>query len=145
MVVRSTHQLHDTLDRERTDRKMSIEIFFISVALLSIISFVAQQPTNALDQAVCFEMANSPNNETIWREAGLDMNLDWVMKCGDIVAYKLLWPETSEWSDWFVTGVNDLSPFSANRPTRMWSLFADHYHIFIICKSHRNKLTGDKC
>lgn len=91
------------------------------------------------------EMVNSPNNETIWREAGLDMNLDWVMKCGDIVAYKLLWPETGEWSDWFVTRVNDLSPLSADRPTRMWSLFADHYHIFIICKSHRNKLTGDRC
>ncbi|CAF4829544.1 unnamed protein product, partial [Rotaria socialis] len=73
-------------------------------------SWFGQHRTNAESQAVCYEVVNSPNNDTIWSEAGLDMNIDWVTKCGNIVAYKLRWSTTDEWSDWFVVGVNDLSP-----------------------------------
>ncbi|CAF2117443.1 unnamed protein product [Rotaria magnacalcarata] len=113
--------------------------------MFPIISSQGQHRTNAESQAVCYEVINSPNNDTIWSEAGLDMNIDWVTKCGNIVAYKLRWPTTGEWSDWFVVGVNDLSPVRTGKLTRMWSLFSDHYHLFIICKSNRNKLSGNKC
>ena len=104
-----------------------------------------QQPVKTPDQSVCYEVVNSPDKNRMWSEAGLDMNVDWVIKCGDIVGYKLLWPKIGEWSDWFITGVNDLSPANNANRTRMWSFFSEYYHIFIICKANKYKLNGTHC
>ncbi len=104
-----------------------------------------QLQASAWNQTICYEVVNSPDGNPLWCQSGLDMNVDWVIKCGDIMAYKLLWSTTGEWADWFVTDVNDLSATSNNSSTWMWSLFLDHYHIFIICKSNKYKLKGDNC
>ena len=104
-----------------------------------------QQPVKTSDQSVCYEVVNSPDKNRMWSEAGLDLNVDWVIKCGDIVGYKLLWPKVGEWSDWFITGVNDLTPANNANRTRMWSFFSEYYHIFIICKSNKYKLSGTHC
>ena len=121
-----------------------LELLFI-MNILPIINIFGQQPVKTPDQTICYEMVNSPDNNPLWTRSGLDMNVDFVIKCGDIVAYKLLWSSTGEWSDWFVTGLNDLSPPGPNNRTRMWSWFSDYYHIFIICKSNSYKRQGADC
>ena len=120
-------------------------VCLLSIVLIPNLLVSCQIIFNAKNQAICYEVVNSPSNNTIWAEAGLDMNVDWVEKCGDIVAYKLLWEATRQWSDWFVTGVNDLRTLDGEKPMRMWSLFPTHYHIFIICKSDQKKMLGERC
>lgn len=121
-------------------------IVLVFVASFLPVSLVTgQQPVKTADQSLCYEMVNSPDKNPLWRQSGIDMNIDWVVKCGDIVAYKLLWPTTGEWSDWFVTGMNDLAPANNGNRTRMWSFFSDYYHIFIICRSNKYKLARDDC
>jgi len=78
-----------------------------------------QLQASASNQTICYEVVNSPDRNPRCRQSGLDMNVYWVIKCGDIMAYKLLWFTTGEWSDWFVTNVNDLSTTSNNSSTRM--------------------------
>ncbi|CAF1566016.1 unnamed protein product, partial [Didymodactylos carnosus] len=41
-----------------------------------------------------------------WWLAGLDLNIDFVIKCGEIAAYQVKW--STGWSDWYVPGVNDM-------------------------------------
>ena len=124
---------------------MYMTVLTIGACLLSMSMILGQQPIKTADQSECYEMVNSPDNNALWRQSGLDMNIDWVIKCGDIVAYKLLWPTTGEWSDWFVTGMNDLAPVNKTNRTRMWSFFSDYYHIFIICRSNKYKMKRDDC
>ena len=124
---------------------MLVSIFVFIVSCLPVSIVTGQQPIKTIDQSECYEMVNSPDKNPLWRQSGIDMNIDWVIKCGDIVAYKLLWPTTGEWSDWFVSGVNDLTPSNNGNHTRMWSLFSDYYHIFIICRSNKFKLNRDDC
>jgi hypothetical protein len=63
----------------------------------------------------------------LWCQSGLDMNVDWVTKCVDIVAYQLLWSTTDEGSNWFVTGIKDLVlTNNSNNPTRMYSMFLNY-------------------
>lgn len=100
-------------------------------------------------QAICSESAvQDRSGENRWAEAGLDTNVDFYLKCGDIIAFKLEWfPIRSEkWSDWFVVGVNDIDAKSDGpnyRLKRMWSYFADHRHKYIICK--QNQFMGCTC
>ena len=124
---------------------MYTELIILIVTIFSIIFVKGESQVTAPSQTICYEIVNSPDKNPLWRQSGLDMNVDWVIKCGNIVAYKLQWPTTSEWSDWYVTGINDLAPTNNTNPTRMWSLFSDYYHIFIICKSNKYKLKRDNC
>lgn len=122
-----------------------MRILFVLLASIALIGIHGQQPVVTPDQSICYETVNSPDNNILWTQAGLDTNIDWVIKCGDIIAYKLLWPSTGIWTDWFVTGVNDLSPEGPNNRTRMWTWFSEYYHMFIICKSNSLKRQGVNC
>ena len=67
---------------------------------------------------------------------GLSTQIDQQILGGDVVAYKIQW-FSGGWSDWYVTGVNDLdwkyNP-STNDMRRVWAYFTDHVHTYIICK-----------
>ncbi|CAF1077129.1 unnamed protein product [Adineta steineri] len=88
------------------------------------------------------------NGETISQSQGLDMNLDMVQLCADVVAYKLRWSTTLD-SDWYVTRINDINPIlhSEYGLRRMWSYFQTHYHTCVICKSNKYKINSNdtKC
>ncbi|CAF1037001.1 unnamed protein product [Rotaria sp. Silwood1] len=96
-------------------------------------------------QGSCTEVSNQPPSRDLrWPRSGIDLNLDWAIKCGDIIAYKLQW-FSGGWSDWYVPGVNDMDTKvnDANGLRRMWSYFYDHNHSYIICKTNdKNKLNG---
>lgn len=53
----------------------------------------------------------------------------------DVSAYRIRW-SNGAWSDWFVSGVNDIdhkyNP-GPNTMRRMWSYFADHEHQALAC------------
>ncbi len=100
-------------------------------------------------QAACTEVTESPTSDCRWA-AGLNTNVDEIILTGDIVAYQIKWFDTpptteGEWSNWFVTGVNDIDgkfntaaqtcavTYLANSMRRKWSYFYDHTHKFIIC------------
>ena len=99
-------------------------------------------PLDVSTQATCTESAvQNPTYDSRWHLAGLDTNLDFYLKCGKIITFKLEWfPIGSEkWSDWYVVGVNDIDhkvnefSFSSCPLRRMWSYFSDHCHKYIIC------------
>ena len=124
---------------------MFIEQVIVCVIILSIAFIRGQRQDSAINQTFCYEVVNSPDQNFLWSQAGLDVNIDWIIRCGDITAYKILWSNAGDWSDWFVTGVNDLLPANGTSQKRMWSLFSQNYHIFIICKSNKIKLNGTNC
>jgi hypothetical protein len=124
---------------------MFINQVIVCILILPIIFIHAQKQNSASTQTFCYESVNSPDQNSLWSQAGLDMNIDWVIRCRDIIAYKILWSNAGDWSDWFVTGVNDLLPVNGNNQKRMWSLFSQHYHITINCRSNLFKLNGTKC
>lgn len=115
------------------------------VVVLSVMFVHGQRQEIAAGQGWCHEATYSPDRNPLWSSAGLDTNVDWIALCGDVVAYKILWSNAGDWSDWFVTGVNDVLPAVNGTQKRMWSLFAQHYHIAVICKSDRIKLNGTQC
>ncbi|CAF1552407.1 unnamed protein product [Didymodactylos carnosus] len=91
-------------------------------------------------QSVCTTVTNeAPLGDQRWWLAGLDLNIDFVIKCGEIAAYQVKW--STGWSDWYVPGVNDMDQKvnTNNGLRRMWSYFDDHYHTYIICKSNAYK------
>ncbi|CAF2812718.1 unnamed protein product [Rotaria sp. Silwood2] len=50
-------------------------------------------------QGSCTEVSNQPPSRDLrWPRSGIDLNLDWAIKCGDIIAYKLQW-FSGGWSD----------------------------------------------
>lgn len=118
-------------------------MIFCVTLLIDLINGQVQNIAN--NQTFCYEVVNSPDQNPLWSQAGLDTNIDWVIRCGDIIAYKILWSNAGDWSDWFVTGLNDLLSANETSQRRMWSLFSRHYHISIICKSNKIKLTGVNC
>jgi hypothetical protein len=92
-------------------------------------------------QAVCTQVGteSSPNSATGTSAGwylGLNTEQDNKVLGGDVVAYKIRWSSGS-WTNWYVTGVNDIdikyNP-SNNTMRRMWSYFTDHQHMYIICK-----------
>jgi hypothetical protein len=132
--------------------------FILIVLCFIFISCNGQQPSTCSDQGggnygcfditsqgSCTEVSNEgPTSDLRWSGSGLDSNIDWTIKCGDIIAYKLQW-FSGGWSDWFVPGVNDMDPKvnNGNGQRRMWSYFEDHTHSYIICKTNnQNKLNG---
>lgn len=134
----------------------------IIVVLSSLLVFCSgQQPSTCQDQSKvgygygcidvsvqgsCTEVTNQPpSRDKRWALGGVDLNVDWAIKCGDIVAYKLQW-FSGDWSGWFVPGINDMdSKVNAkNGLRRMWSYFDDHTHSYIICKTNNN-IKGNGC
>lgn len=113
--------------------------------ILPVLFINSQQQNTAINQTFCYEVFSSPDRNLLWSEADLDMNIDWIIRYGDIIAYKIEWSDTGNWSEWFVTGVNDLLPANGTSQKRMWSLFSDHYHITIICKSNKIKFDRTNC
>lgn len=84
-------------------------------------------------QVDCWETAEGPTGESRWYD-GLSTQVDQELRKGEIVAYKIRW--SNGWSDWFVTGMNDLDiKFNPKDESmrRMWSYFYDHEHTYIIC------------
>jgi hypothetical protein len=124
---------------------MFIKQVILCLLILPIIFIDGQIQNTAATQTFCYESTNSPDTNPLWGQAGLDMNIDWVIRCRDIIAYKILWSNAGDWSDWYVTGVNDVLPASGANQKRMWSLFTNHYHIAINCRSSLFKLNGTKC
>ncbi|CAF0926515.1 unnamed protein product [Didymodactylos carnosus] len=106
--------------------------------------FLGLTKLDASDKAYCTQVGIlPPSGEDRWALAGLDLNVDWVLKCGNIVAYKLQW-FSGGWSDWYVPGVNDMDDKvnDENVLRRMWSYFDDHNHTFIICKNTHYQLAN---
>lgn len=67
--------------------------------------------------------------------SSLDINLDFKMFGGRIVAYKIQWYNGS-WSEWYVPGYNDIDwKAQNNRIRRVWSYFSDHSFKIILCKN----------
>ncbi|CAF2574922.1 unnamed protein product [Rotaria sp. Silwood2] len=126
------------------------KVIIIFIALSTIQTVLSQLTVvDVSTQALCTQTATlNPDSDARWAQAGLDTNIDWVIECGEIVAYKLEWfpVGSGKWSGWYVVGVNDIDP-KAYGPLhtlkRMWSYFADHRHTYIICK--QNKFVGCKC
>lgn len=93
-------------------------------------------------QAVCTQVGTqaapvAPVGSAAGWWKGLSTQVDQAILKGDVIAYKIQWFNGS-WSDWFVTGVNDIdvkfNPAPANEMRRQWSYFTDHKHTYIICK-----------
>lgn len=94
-------------------------------------------------QARCTEVTRGPTRDCRW-PAGLNTNVDQIVRGGEIVAYQIRW-FNGRWSGWYVTGVNDIDgkfntgvrtcsiTTRANSMRRMWSYFYDHTHKYIIC------------
>jgi hypothetical protein len=96
-------------------------------------------------QDVCEEVTAPPQQDIRWYE-GLSLQADNRVLGGDIVAYKIRW-FNGNWSGWIVPGVNDIdgtvnhrayanNKAKHNTLRRMWAMFYDHEHKYIICK-HR--------
>ncbi|XP_046566091.1 uncharacterized protein LOC124274764 [Haliotis rubra] len=96
-------------------------------------------------QVICLEYERKPTKNCAW-VAGLNIFADQLIDGGKIIAYKIQW-KSKRWSTWYVPGLNDISrtynpsdhdcdvlEFKANSMRRMWSLFYDHTHVYIICK-----------
>ncbi|XP_046364447.1 uncharacterized protein LOC124140759 [Haliotis rufescens] len=96
-------------------------------------------------QVICLEYERKPTNNCAW-VAGLNIFADQLIDGGKIIAYKIQW-KSRRWSTWYVPGINDISrtynpsdhdcdtlALKANSMRRMWSLFYDHTHVYIICK-----------
>ena len=66
---------------------------------------------------------------------GLSTEVDHAVIGCDIPAYKIQW-FNGTWSDWFVTGVNDINwkydPRNG-KLVRAWGYFGDHNHLYIKC------------
>ena len=129
------------------------ESFSVIILCCLLASCIGQQPSTCPDQGdgnygcfgitsqgSCREVANEPPlNDERWPHSGIDLNVDWSLKCGDIIAYKLQW-FSGGWSDWYVSGVNDMDQKvnPQNGLRRMWSYFHDHTHTYIICNTNQN-------
>lgn len=107
-----------------------------------------------MTQGTCKEVIEVANNDCNWY-SGLSPYTDFVLLGGRIAAYKIKWVQPfpnapEQWSEWFVPGVNDISPeirtsaascfqspdvAGAGRKQliRWWSYFYDHDHKYIIC------------
>ncbi|SJM92411.1 conserved exported hypothetical protein [Crenothrix polyspora] len=120
--------------------------------LLAAPMFANATITNTATQQVCTQTGTdtAPVAATFsatWNTGGLNRNLDRTVYGRDIIAYKIKWfPSLSKpgfWSDWFVTGVNDLDPKTtpgtpaipiSNVNARLsWVYFYDHPHQYISC------------
>lgn len=94
---------------------------------------------NLQTQAICTQVGTetSPNTpvgtQQVWYK-GLNTELDNTILKGNIVAYKIQW--SSGWSNWYVTGVNDIDvKFNPDKTMRrMWAYFTDHKYLYILCK-----------
>ena len=96
-------------------------------------------------QAQCVELYRRPSYDCRW-QVGLHINIDQLVLGGDVVAYKILWSKR-HWSDWYVTGVNDIDwKYNAHSHKcsfghkdkslrRVWSYFYGYYHKIIFCKN----------
>ncbi|CAF0957717.1 unnamed protein product [Adineta steineri] len=128
----------------------NIFVIFTMITLFlfsSIGNGQAISQVNVTSSSICYEMVYPPDDNPIWSQ-GLDMNLDMVQLCADVVAYKLRWSTTLD-SDWYVTGINDINPILHPEYglRRMWSYFQTHYHTCVICKSNKYKINSNdtKC
>lgn len=86
-------------------------------------------------QAQCTEVTEGRTDDGRWGQ-GLSTNVDQTVKGGEIVAYQIQW-FNGNWSEWYVTGVNDIdAKYNPHDSTmrRRWSYFYDHTHKYIICK-----------
>ncbi|CAF3255208.1 unnamed protein product [Rotaria sp. Silwood2] len=137
---------------------LSTYLIIASFCCLLVLCFGQQQPSTCQDQGdgnygcfdistqgSCVEVTNEPaTSDQRWPLGGIDLNLDWAIKCGKIVAYKIQW-FNGGWSDWFVPGINDMDQKvnPKNGLRRWWGYFYDHTHTYIICKTNNNnKLNG---
>ena len=87
-------------------------------------------------QAVCTQIGPlAPGGSGSGWGNGLSTQADQKILGGDVVAYKIQW--STGWSDWYVTGVNDIDwkyNTAGNDMRRVWSYFIDHTHTYLICK-----------
>ncbi|KAH3751751.1 hypothetical protein DPMN_186320 [Dreissena polymorpha] len=129
-------------DRERqhdsTHRNLTVLLWATAVMGSDLVIY------DINSQANCTHVdSRSPRRDCRWAE-GLGM-ADQIIEGGKIIAYKIKW-FNGIWSNWFVSGINDLDikfnlgpsgrcpAMKANTMRRFWSYFYDHNHQYIICK-----------
>ena len=86
-------------------------------------------------QSRCTEQTRGPQRNAGWDQHGLSTEIDQRLAGGNVVAYKIRW--SSGWSDWYVTGVNDIDHkynTRTNQMRRVWAYFTDHQHTMLICR-----------
>ena len=127
----------------------------MSFPIAALMTTTAVQPAKALNgcsgsdcvqhnlqtQAVCTQVGtdsspNQPVSSALGWAKGLNTEIDQNILKGNVIAYKIQW-SSGNWSNWYVTGINDLDvKFNTNTGDmrRMWSYFTDHKHLYIICK-----------
>ncbi|CAF1088345.1 unnamed protein product [Rotaria sordida] len=137
---------------------MLITKVIVIILCCLVVSSYGQQPSTCPDQGSgnygcfditsqgnCTEVSNEqPTYDSRWPGSGIDLNIDWAIKCGNIIAYKIRW-FSGAWSGWYVPGVNDMDEKvnGGNGLRRKWSYFEDHTHTYIICKTNNiNMLYG---
>ncbi len=91
-------------------------------------------------QAQCELVQEHATYDARWK-CGLSTEVDHDILGCDVAAYRIQWFNGS-WSQWFVTGINDIDP-KFNEPSsgnqvvgslrRMWAYFYDHDHEYIVC------------
>lgn len=111
-------------------------LVFIAILMLSAQASLAANidiPATISTQAKCTLEKSGERNDIRWTQ-GLNTEIDHTLLKGDVIAYKIRWFNGS-WSDWYVTGVNDIDwKTYGNVMRRVWSYFDDHEHQYIICK-----------
>jgi hypothetical protein len=91
--------------------------------------------------SLCKLEQHPPTGGTYWQST-MNLNIDRASPYkGQIVAYhyKVFGGSTYQngWTDWYVPGYNDIASkfYLGNHSLeRMWSIFQDHQHEFIICR-----------
>lgn len=121
-------------------------VLLLVLAVLTALTAGSDLVTYQLSsQMSCEEVIASPTKDCRW-VAGLHVNADQVILGGDVVAYQIQW-FSGAWSEWFVTGYNDIDikfnplgqscsiPYLADSMRRRWSNFYDHTHRYIVCRN----------
>ena len=86
---------------------------------------------------LCTLEQHGPYGGTSWQNT-LNLNIDRTSSYkGHIVAYHYKTFGSGQFTNWFVPGYNDIASkfyMQNNSLERMWSIFQDHTHEFIICR-----------
>ena len=107
----------------------------------------AGEITNTNTQQKCSQKGSdsaplAPIYNSEWVKQSLNRNIDRKILGVDVHAYKIKWFK-GNWSDWYVTGVNDLYPFAEDTngyPNGQilgrlaWIYFTDHEFQYIYCE-----------
>ena len=132
--------------------------YFLAVALLFVLTWYTAETADTQYCSDCLRHV-IPRPKCVWYVRARTRNCNWlqystsadqVIHNGEIPVYRIRW-FNGRWSNYFVTGYNDLDhkvnrhktfycsgrPIYYNSVRRLWSYFYDHTHQFLYCGNLR--------